>query len=78
MNAVVLPFALAVNRPAIVAPYARLSEVLGSDAATAVYVLARRIGAPKRLAEIGVPPDGIDLAVPLIVASAPGRDWRRR
>jgi hypothetical protein len=53
MNAVVLPFALAVNRPAIVAPYARLSEVLGSDA---VYVLARRIGAPKRLAEIGVPP----------------------
>ena len=74
MNAVVLPFALAVNRPAIVAPYARLSEVLGSDA---VYVLARRIGVLKRLAEIGVPPDGIDLAVPLIVASAPGRDWRR-
>lgn len=70
MNAVVLPYALAVNRPAIPEAYARLSDVLGADAATAVYELARRIGAPKSLAELGMPTDGIDVAVPLIVASS--------
>lgn len=70
MNAVVLPYALAVNRPAIADSYARLSEVLGGDAARATYLLARRTGAPRSLAEIGMPFEGIERAVPLIVESS--------
>ena len=70
MNSVVLPYALAFNKPAIGEPYARLSEVLGGDAATAVFLLARRINAPRSLAEIGMPENGIERAVPLIVAAS--------
>ena len=70
MNAVVLPYALAFNRPAITEPYARLSEALGGDAATAVFELARRINAPRTLAEIGMPQDGVEQAVPLLVAAS--------
>jgi len=70
MNAVVLPYALAFNKPAITEAYARMSEVLGDDAATAVYDLARRINAPKSLAEIGMPADGIDRAATLVVAAS--------
>jgi len=54
MNAVVLPYALAVNRPAIAESYDRLSQVMGGDAARAVYLLARRTGSPRSLAEIGM------------------------
>ncbi len=70
MNSVVLPYALAFNRPAIAEPYARLSEVLGADASSAVFDLARRINAPQSLAEIGMPEEGIEQAVPLIVAAS--------
>ena len=70
MNAVVLPYALAVNKPAIADSYARLSDVLGGDAARAVYLLARRTGSPRSLAEIDMPSEGIELAVPLIVESS--------
>jgi alcohol dehydrogenase class IV len=69
MNSVVLPYALAVTRPAIPEAYARLSDVLGGDAATSVYALARRINAPASLAEIGMPADGVERAVPLVVAA---------
>ena len=70
MNAVVLPYALAVNKPAIDDSYTRLSDVLGGDAASAVYDLARRINAPRSLAEIGMPADGIEAAVPLVVEAS--------
>ena len=70
MNAVVLPYALAVNKPAIADSYALLSNVLGGDAARAAYLLARRTGAPRSLAEIGMPFEGIERAVPLIVQSS--------
>jgi maleylacetate reductase len=70
MNAVVLPYALAVNKPAIADSYALLSNVLGGDAARAVYLLARRTGAPRSLEEIGMPFEGIERAVPLIVDSS--------
>jgi maleylacetate reductase len=70
MNAVVLPYALAINKPAIAESYARLSNVLGGDAARATYLLARRTGSPRSLAEIGMPSEGIELAVPLIVESS--------
>ena len=70
MNAVVLPYALAVNRPAIAESYDRLSQVMGGDAARAVYLLARRTGSPRSLAEIGMPFEGIERAVPLVVESS--------
>jgi maleylacetate reductase len=70
MNAVVLPYALAFNKPAIADAYGRLSEVLGDDAATAVFNLARRINVPQSLADIGMPEDGIERAVPLIVEAS--------
>lgn len=70
MNAVVLPYALAVNEPAIPGPYARLSEILGDDAATAAYALARRVNAPKGLRDIGMLRAGIDEAAPLIVTAS--------
>jgi maleylacetate reductase len=70
MNSVVLPYALAVTKPAITEAYARLSDVLGGDAATSVYALARRINAPASLAEIGMPAEGLERAVPLVVAAS--------
>jgi len=70
MNSVVLPYALAFNRPAITEAYGRLSDALGADAALAVFELARRIHAPQSLEEIGMPHDGIERAVPLLVAAS--------
>ncbi len=70
MNAVVLPYALAFNKPAITDAYARLSDALGGDAATSVFDLARRIDAPRSLADIGMPTDGVERAVPLLVAAS--------
>jgi alcohol dehydrogenase class IV len=75
MNAVVLPYALAVNKPAIAESYARLSDALGGDAASAVFDLARRINAPRSLAEIGMPSDGIEIAVPLVVEASQKNVW---
>ncbi len=70
MNAIVLPHALKYNEPAIVEQYARLSEVLGGDAAAKLYDLARAMKTPSSLREIGLPDDGVEKAVPLIVAAA--------
>jgi alcohol dehydrogenase class IV len=70
MNAVVLPHALAFNAPAIGEAYARLSQVLGVDAAGGLYDLARVLETPLRLGDIGFPSDGIDLAAPLVVQAA--------
>ena len=75
MNAVVLPYALAVNKPAITEPYGRLSDALGGDAASAIFDLARRINAPRSLAEIGMPADGIEQAVPLVVEASKKDVW---
>jgi len=70
MNAVVLPYALAFNKPAIAEPYKRLSDAFGGDAATTVFELVGRIKGPRSLAEIGMPIDGIELAVPLLVEAS--------
>lgn len=70
MNAVVLPHALRFNQPAIPEQYERLSIVLGGDAASALYDLARTMHTPSSLASIGFPADGVAKAAPLVVASA--------
>jgi maleylacetate reductase len=70
MNAVVLPHALAYNKPAIPEAYGRLSAVLGGDAAGELYDLARDLETPARLLDIGMPEEGIRRAAPLIVQEA--------
>jgi maleylacetate reductase len=68
MNAVVLPHALAFNAPAIAEAYECLSQVLGGDAAGKLYDLARDLETPASLLEIGMPPEGVARAAPLVVA----------
>jgi maleylacetate reductase len=70
MNAVILPHALAYTRPGIDDEYGRMSEVLGGDAAGALFEFARAIGAPASLAEIGMPRDGVAPAAERIVEHA--------
>jgi maleylacetate reductase len=70
MNAVVLPHALSFNEPAIPEAYARLSSVVGGDAAGALYDLARTLQTPRSLSDLGFPADGIEVAAPLIVEAA--------
>jgi alcohol dehydrogenase class IV len=62
-HAVILPHATAFNLEA--APHAMrvVAEALGaSDAATGLFDLARRLGAPRSLKDIGMPADGLDRA----------------
>lgn len=72
MNAVVLPHALRYNETAIAEQYARLAETLHADPAEALYDLARRIGAPAGLAQIGMPHDGLTEAAHRVVEEAAG------
>ena len=49
----------------------RIARALGeSDAARALHGLARRLGLPKTLAEIGMPESGIDRAADMAVLNA--------
>ena len=60
-HCIVLPHALAYNAPAIPEVMAQLSAALGvSDPATALFDLARHVGAKRALKDIGMPRDGID------------------
>lgn len=73
MNAVVLAHALAYNAPAIPELMPRIGAALGTDAGgapTAVWELARSIGAPNSLEAIGMPADGIDEATRRVVIEA--------
>lgn len=70
MNAVVLPHALRYNQPAIAEQYGRLATVLPGDPADALHELARSMGAPRSLAELGMPESGIDDAAPHVVEDA--------
>jgi len=71
-NAAVLPHALRYNQPAIPDEYARLGDALGgNDPAVALYDLARSIGAPNGLAELGMPEGGVAAAAgPVVDANA--------
>src|SRR5690606_354497 len=71
MNAVVLAHAVAYNAPSIPELMRRMGEALGTDdVAGALFDLARDIGAPTSLHEIGMPDDGIDEAARRVVAAA--------
>jgi alcohol dehydrogenase class IV len=65
-HAIVLPHAVAYNAPAAGDAMARIAEAIGaSDAATGLYELARSLGIPLALKEIGMPADGITRVVEL-------------
>jgi alcohol dehydrogenase class IV len=70
-HTVVLPHALAYNAPAAPEAVARVARALGAaSAATGLYELAGAIGAPRSLAAIGMPPEGLDRAADLAVQNA--------
>jgi len=67
LHTIILPHALAYNAPAVPDTMARLRRALGTNAdpALALQALSQKLGAPKSLAEIGMPADGIDRALDL-------------
>ncbi|WP_280156297.1 maleylacetate reductase [Piscinibacter sp. XHJ-5] len=71
VHTVVLPHALAYNAGHARDAMARIARALGAaDAPLALQELARRLGAPGSLREIGMPADGLDRAAEL-AAGAP-------
>lgn len=70
-HTVVLPHALAYNAANAPKAMARLQRALGgtSDPATSLQALARRLGAPTALREIGMPEAGLDRAADLAAAA---------
>jgi alcohol dehydrogenase class IV len=66
VHAVILPHAVAFNRDAAPEAMRIAAAALGvADAATGLFDLAVRVGAPTTLADIGMPKDGLDRAAKL-------------
>jgi maleylacetate reductase len=66
VHTVILPHATAYNRAAAPAAMHIIADALGvADAAQGLYDLAKTLGAPLSLAEIGMPQDGIERAAKL-------------
>jgi maleylacetate reductase len=62
-HTVVLPHALAYNAPAAPEAAGRIAGALGvKDAALGLHQLAKRLGAPLALRDLGMPEDGIERA----------------
>ena len=69
-HTVVLPHAAAYNAPAAPQAMARVARALGvTDAPQGLYDLARSLGAPLALKDIGMPEAGLDRAADLAVAN---------
>ncbi|MCA0214912.1 MAG: maleylacetate reductase [Proteobacteria bacterium] len=69
-HTVVLPHALAYNAPAAPNAIERIAAALGAmDAATGVFDLARELGAPTALRDIGMPRDGLGRVLELALAN---------
>jgi maleylacetate reductase len=69
-HTVVLPYVLAFNSPAVPTALAALRRALGTpDPAPGLYDLAGRLGAPRSLAALGLPREGIERAVGLAAAT---------
>lgn len=69
-HTVVLPHALAYNAEAAPDAMARLARALGvADAPQGLWDLARSLGAPMTLKELGMPRDGLEKVVSLAVAN---------
>lgn len=68
-HTVVLPHVIAYNQSAAPAAARRVANALGAaNAANGLIALARKLGAPTALRDIGMPEDGIDRAADLAVA----------
>jgi maleylacetate reductase len=75
-HAVVLPHAVAYNSPAAPEAMARLAQALAAEeAATGLHALAKRIGAPTALRDLGMPREGVERAAELAVRN---RYWNPR
>ena len=73
MHTVVLPHALAYVSPSEPEAIGQMAAALGEpDVPGAVFDLARRIGAPASLAQIGMPGDRLDEAAALIAEASAG------
>jgi maleylacetate reductase len=79
-HSVVLPHVTRFEQPALPEPMARVAAALGAgrgdSAAGALYGLAKRLGLPLGLREIGMPGEGIEPVVPLIFDAAPADNPR--
>lgn len=76
LNAVALPHILAFNAPAAPAAMRMIAQAIAvEDPAAGLFDFARRIGAPRSLADIGVPVDSLDAAAAAI-ADQPGNNPR--
>lgn len=74
LHAVLLPHVSAFLAPAAPPAAAAIARALrAEDAAEGVFALARSLGAPSSLAELGFPPERLDEAVALAEAVAPAR-----
>ena len=75
-HALALPYVVAFNGPAVPEPMERLGAALGSDdPVAAIFDLADAVGAPRSLAELGMPKDGVEAVADLILAD---RYWNPR
>jgi alcohol dehydrogenase class IV len=71
-HAVVLPYVLALNAPAVPDLDRRLGEALGAGSGReAVWSLVEELGAPRSLRELGLGADDLATAVPAILEAAP-------
>ena len=69
-HTVVLPHAVAYNAPAVPAAMARAARALGvADAAQGLFDLARSLGAPLALKDLGMPEDALDRAAEIATTS---------
>jgi maleylacetate reductase len=74
MNAALLPHAVRFVTPAVPAEMARVAAALGAaDAADGCYRLARRVGTPASLAELGLAAADLDRAAERCAADLTGR-----
>jgi alcohol dehydrogenase class IV len=72
-HTVILPHAVAFNEPAIPEVMERVAGALGSDlgAATGLYALIEKLGAPTALKDLGMKEEKLDEAVGLVLDAAP-------
>jgi alcohol dehydrogenase class IV len=76
-HTVILPQAVAFNEGAIPEVMQRVARALGAEeAAAGLYDLARRIGAPTALKDIGMREENLDEAITLILEEAPTENPR--
>ncbi len=73
MHTIILPHVVAFNEPAIPAIMKRIARAIAAQesAATGLYDLAVKIGAPTALKDIGMKKENLDEAVALVLEQAP-------